>query len=79
MGEWASGRVGEWAMSRRDGMKVARQFTAWDAFRKRSRPVGNGVMVSTRAVTAKGSKTFPPTQSYRTLRDGYFPGHIPGS
>jgi len=44
-----------------------------------TRPVGHGLSWSTRAFTAQGDRTFRPTQSHHTLRDGSFLGHIPGS
>jgi hypothetical protein len=40
---------------------------------------GYGLSWSTRACTARCDRRFPPTESHRTLRDGSFLGHIPGS
>src|SRR5215469_11258373 len=60
-------------------MIVAWQFTARECVLKKIRPVGYGLTWSTGAFTTQGRRTFPPTQSYRSLtgRFGFF--SIPGS
>src|SRR5215469_8907256 len=60
-------------------MIVAWQFTARECVLKKIRPVGYGLTWSTAAFTTQGRRTFPPTQSYRSLtgRFGFF--RIPGS
>ena len=52
-------------------MMVAWQFTAWDAFTKKARPVGHGLSWSTDRFANQGCARFLPTQSYRSLRDGF--------
>src|SRR5215469_2164610 len=60
-------------------LMVAWQFIARDAHNKTTRPVGHGLSWSTRPFAAYGSRSFPPTQSHRTLRDGSFLASVPGS
>ena len=59
-------------------MIVAWQFTARECVLKKIRPVGCGLTWSTSRFTTQGRRTFPPTQSYRSLsgRFGFF--RIPG-
>jgi hypothetical protein len=63
-------------------MRVAWQFTAWNAFTKKARPVlsaivrmateeGHGLSWSTDRFANQGCARFLPTQSYRCLRDGF--------
>jgi hypothetical protein len=58
---------------------VAWQFTARNSIKKTTRPVGHGLSWSTRGFTAYDGRSFLPTQSHRTLRDGSFFASIPGS
>jgi hypothetical protein len=73
-------------------MKVARQFYYLEWVNPKPHPVlsatvrgcgtteeGYGLSYFIRAVLAQGGGRFPPIQSHRTLRDGSFLGHIPGS
>ena len=63
-------------------MKVARQLTSWNAFTKKTRSVlsaiarmateeGHGLSWSIDRFAIQGRATFLPTQSYRSLRDGF--------
>src|SRR5215469_16137412 len=60
-------------------MIVAWQFTARECVLKKIRPVGYDLTWSTSPFITQGRRTFPPTQSYRSLsgRFGFF--GIPGS
>ena len=42
-------------------MKIAWQFTAWNAFTKKTRPVGHGLSWSTDRFAIQGWATFLPT------------------
>jgi hypothetical protein len=46
---------------------------------KKTRPVGHGLSWSTGTFTIQGGGMFLPTQSYRSLRDGFRFLAIPGS
>ena len=52
-------------------MKVAWQFTARNAFTKKTRPVGHGLTRSTDRFIDQGLRKVRPAQSYRSLRDGF--------
>jgi len=59
-------------------MIVAWQFTAWNGFGKRNRPVGNGVIGAERTFYHLEGGTREQTTS-DSLRDGSFFNRIPGS
>jgi len=67
-------------LSRRDSMNEARQFTAWKQLKKRSVPLGYGMIVVRRSGHARRMVTEATSnQIIPSLRDGLSFGVIPGN
>jgi hypothetical protein len=60
-------------------MIVARLFIAWNTPKKGEPSRRDGVSWATRHIRRPWSKNVLPTQSYRSLRDGFFVWHTPGN
>src|SRR5258707_13885328 len=59
-------------LSRRDRMIVARQFIAWNTPKKGEPSRRDGVSRATRHIHRPWSKNVLSTESYRSLREGFF-------
>jgi hypothetical protein len=66
-------------LSRRDWMIVARQFIAWNTPKKGEPSRRDGVSWATPHIRRPWSKNVLSTESYRSLRDGFFVWHTPGN
>jgi hypothetical protein len=60
-------------------MIVARQFIAWNTPKKGEPSWRDGVSRATRHIRRPWSKNVLSTESYRSLRDGFFVWHTPGN
>jgi hypothetical protein len=60
-------------------MIVARQFIAWNTPKKGEPSGKDGVRWATRHIRRPWSKNVLSTESYRSLRDGFFAWHAPGN
>jgi len=60
-------------------MIVARQFIAWNTPKKGEPSRRDGVSRATRHIHRPWSKNVLSTESYRSLRDGFFVWHTPGN
>jgi hypothetical protein len=61
------------------GMIVARQFIAWNTPKKGEPSRRDGVNWATPHIRRPWSKNVLSTESYRSLRDGFFVWHTPGN
>ena len=66
-------------LSRRDWMIVARQFIAWNTPKRGEPSRRDGVSWATPHIRRPWSKNVLSTESYRSLRDGFFVWHTPGN
>jgi hypothetical protein len=64
---------------RRDWMIVARQFIAWNTPKKDEPSRRDGVSWARPHIRRPWSKNVLSTESYRSLRDGFFVWHTPGN
>src|SRR5260221_11694833 len=62
-----------------DWMIVARQFIAWNTPKKGEPSRRDGVSWATPHIRRPWSKNVLSTESYRSLRDGFFVWHTPGN
>jgi hypothetical protein len=60
-------------------MIVARQFIAWNTPKKGEPSRRDGVSWATPHIRRPWSKNVLSTESYRSLRDGFFVWHTPGN
>src|SRR5258707_6395988 len=66
-------------LTRRDLIIVARQFIAWNTPKKGEPSRRDGVSWATPHIRRPWSKNVLSTESYRSLRDGFFVWHTPGN